>query len=64
VFQQKGGYGLKVIFLGKFAIADAEIAKVWICKRCKARNKRGAEMCRKCGYKVLRPKRKEIRAKK
>ncbi|MEW6329017.1 MAG: 50S ribosomal protein L40e [Candidatus Micrarchaeota archaeon] len=50
--------------MGKFAIADAEISKIWICRKCKARNKRGAEKCRACGYRALRPKRKEIRAKK
>jgi large subunit ribosomal protein L40e len=53
-----------VILLGKFPIADAVIAKIWICKKCKSRNKAGAVMCRKCGYKALRPKRKELRAKK
>ncbi len=50
--------------MGKFAIADAEISKIWICRKCKGRNKRGAEKCRHCGYRALRPKRKEIRAKK
>ena len=29
--------------MGKFPIADAELAKVWICKRCKGRNRAGAE---------------------
>jgi large subunit ribosomal protein L40e len=50
--------------LGKFAIADREIAHVYICKKCKARNPYGSKKCRKCGYTALRPKRKEIRAKK
>ncbi|HQT45330.1 MAG TPA: 50S ribosomal protein L40e [Candidatus Micrarchaeota archaeon] len=50
--------------MGKFAEADAEISLIVICKSCKARNKKGAEKCRKCGYKVLRPKRKDIRSKK
>ncbi len=50
--------------MGKFAIADEEIAKVWICRRCKARNRAGATKCRKCGYKYLRPKHKELRTKK
>ncbi len=50
--------------MGKFPIADAEISRTYICKRCKARNRAGAEMCRKCGYTSLRPKRKEVRAKK
>ena len=35
--------------MGKFPEADAEIAKVWICLRCKTRNHRGAKKCRKCG---------------
>jgi len=53
-----------VMFVGKFAIADAKISEIWICRKCKARNPRGAERCRKCYYTHLRPKRKEIRAKK
>ena len=50
--------------MGKFPIADAEISKIWICKKCKSRNKAGAEKCRKCGYRSLRPKRKDIKVKK
>ncbi|MCK4319219.1 50S ribosomal protein L40e [Candidatus Micrarchaeota archaeon] len=50
--------------MGKFPEADAEIARIWICSRCKVRNKAGVKKCRKCGSKYLRPKRKEIRAKK
>jgi len=53
-----------VLTMGKFAIADAEIARIWICKKCKGRNKAGAKRCRRCGYGVLRPKNKEIKAKK
>ena len=50
--------------MGRFAIADAQIMKIWICRKCKTRNARGAEKCRKCGCRHLRPKRKDIRAKK
>jgi len=50
--------------MGKFPLADAELTKIWICRRCKARNRAGSKMCRKCGYKVLRPKRKDARVKK
>ncbi len=50
--------------MGKFAEADAIISKIAICKKCKARNKAGMDHCRKCGYKWMRPKRKDIRAKK
>ncbi len=50
--------------MGKFPEADAVLASTMICKKCKARNKRGVEKCRKCGSKDMRPKRKEIRAKK
>ena len=52
------------ILMGKFPIADAELSKIWICKKCKSRNRAGAAMCRKCGYKDLRPKRKDIKVKK
>jgi large subunit ribosomal protein L40e len=54
----------QVTFMGKFAIADAKISEIWVCRKCKARNPRGAERCRKCFYTHLRPKRKDIRAKK
>lgn len=50
--------------MGKFPEADAEITKIAICKRCKTRNKKGVKKCRKCGSKYLRPKNKEIKAKK
>ena len=39
-------------------------AKIWVCRKCKARNKAGVAKCRKCGSKYLRPKRREIRVKK
>jgi len=50
--------------MGKFPEADARLANIAICKRCKTRNKKGVTKCRKCGSKYLRPKNKEIRAKK
>jgi ubiquitin-large subunit ribosomal protein L40e len=50
--------------MGKFAIADHNLANVSICRKCKARNMMGAEKCRKCGSRYLRPKRKEKRVKK
>lgn len=50
--------------MGKFPEADAVLAKISVCLKCKTRNKRGMDKCRKCGSKFLRPKRREIRAKK
>jgi len=50
--------------MGKFPEGDAEISKIVICKRCKTRNKKTVPKCRKCGSSYLRPKRKDIRAKK
>ncbi len=50
--------------MGKFPEADARIAQVNICRKCKTRNKRAVDKCRNCGSKYLRPKRREIRAKK
>jgi len=47
--------------MGKFPEADAQITKIWICKKCKARNKKGAKKCRKCGYTYLRPKKKGLK---
>ncbi|MEM4255322.1 MAG: 50S ribosomal protein L40e [Candidatus Norongarragalinales archaeon] len=43
--------------MGKFPIADKAFTGVLVCKKCKARNPRGAEQCRKCDYRSLRPKR-------
>jgi large subunit ribosomal protein L40e len=48
--------------MGKFPEADAQIIKIWICKKCKARNKKGAKKCRKCGYTSLRPKKKDLKS--
>ena len=42
--------------MGKFPEADAFLAKIVICRKCKSRNKLGVKHCRKCGYKYLRPK--------
>lgn len=50
--------------MGKFSIADDNLANVSICRKCKARNLLNAEKCRKCGSRYLRPKRKEKRVKK
>ncbi len=50
--------------MGKFQLADEAISRVWICRKCKGRNRSGSEKCRKCGSKYLRPKRKTLRAKK
>jgi ribosomal protein L40E len=50
--------------MGRFPIADEELARVVICRKCKARNRAGSTMCRKCGSRYLRPKNKELRAKK
>jgi len=50
--------------MGKFPIADAELAQIWVCRRCKSRNRMGSEKCRKCGYGALRPKRKRTIVKK
>ncbi|MDE1856369.1 MAG: 50S ribosomal protein L40e [Candidatus Micrarchaeota archaeon] len=50
--------------MGKFAIADEQLAKTVVCRKCKARNKAGSKMCRKCGSTALRPKSKELRVKK
>ncbi len=50
--------------MGKFPLADEKLSQIVVCRKCKARNKAGTKMCRKCGSKALRPKRKELRAKK
>lgn len=50
--------------MGKFSLADEALTKIWVCRKCKARNKAGVEKCRKCGSRYLRAKRKESRVKK
>jgi ribosomal protein L40E len=50
--------------MGKFPLADEALTRVSICRKCKTRNKVGAERCRKCGSVYLRPKHKELRVKK
>ena len=42
--------------MGKFPVADRAFLDVVICKKCKARNPKGATRCRKCFYPSLRPK--------
>jgi large subunit ribosomal protein L40e len=50
--------------MGKFPMADESLLRIAVCRKCKSRNKLGAEKCRKCGSRFLRPKRKESRVKK
>ena len=50
--------------MGKFAESDAVISNIFICRKCKARNKRNSKKCRKCGSVYMRTKRKDIRVKK
>ena len=52
--------------MGKFPEADKVISSISICRKCKTRNKKTRSKCRKCGASSenLRPKRKDIRAKK
>lgn len=50
--------------MGKFPLADEALTRVWICRKCKSRNKAGREKCRKCGSAYLRPKNKVLRVKK
>lgn len=44
--------------MAKFPEAEASLMNVKICKKCKARNPKPAEKCRKCGYKSLRARKK------
>ncbi|KAF1078970.1 50S ribosomal protein L40e [Methanogenium marinum] len=45
--------------MARFPEAEARLLDKKICMRCNARNAPRATMCRKCGYKNLRPKNKE-----
>jgi len=49
--------------MARFPEAEARLLNVKICMRCNARNPIKARVCRKCGYKGLRPKSKERRGK-
>jgi len=48
--------------MAKFEAAEERTLEKMICMRCNARNPKGAERCRKCGYSKLRPKAKESRS--
>lgn len=50
--------------MGKFPVADAEIIKIMICRKCKSRNSIHNKKCRKCGSTFLRHKNKTVRRKK
>lgn len=47
--------------MASFEKAEARTLDKMICMRCNARNPKGADNCRKCGYGNLRPKSKEPR---
>jgi ribosomal protein L40E len=49
--------------MGRFPEADAELAEIKICLRCKTRNSVNRKKCRKCGSTYFRPKRRDIRTK-
>lgn len=42
--------------MARFPEAEARLLRVKICMKCNARNAMRATVCRKCGYKGLRPK--------
>ncbi|MAI04828.1 MAG: 50S ribosomal protein L40e [Euryarchaeota archaeon] len=42
--------------MARFPEAEARLLHVKICMKCNARNAMRATVCRKCGYKGLRPK--------
>lgn len=50
--------------MGKFALANEALTNIWVCRKCKGRNKAGVLKCRRCGSKYMRVKRKEARVKK
>lgn len=45
--------------MARFPEAEERLLEKDICMRCNARNPKGAESCRKCGYSKLRPKNRE-----
>ncbi|MFB6284064.1 MAG: 50S ribosomal protein L40e [Halobacteria archaeon] len=45
--------------MAKFPEAEKRLLDCDVCMRCNARNPQGADSCRKCGYKRLRPKNRE-----
>ncbi|MCS7120988.1 MAG: 50S ribosomal protein L40e [Archaeoglobaceae archaeon] len=50
--------------MARFPEAEARLFNVKICMRCNARNAWKAKVCRKCGYRGLRPKSREMKGKK
>ena len=58
--------------MAKFAEAEKRLFRnVYVCRRCKSKIrisspsalKKGKAKCRKCGYRILRPKHKEAKGK-
>jgi large subunit ribosomal protein L40e len=47
--------------MARFPEAEERILNKKICMKCNARNAVRAERCRKCGYKHLRVKSKEVK---
>ena len=50
--------------MARFPEAEKRLLYKKICMKCSVRNPINATVCRKCGYKGLRMKSKEIKAKK
>ena len=48
--------------MASFDAAESRNLEKLICMKCNARNAKGADRCRKCGYGNLRPKATESRA--
>ena len=51
---------MEEFLMARFEEAENRMFNVKICLKCNARNPAGATTCRKCGYKGLRFKAKEI----
>ncbi len=50
--------------MAKFKEAEKMISEIKICKKCKTRNGKNVDRCRKCNSPYLRPKRKMLKMKK
>ena len=47
--------------MARFPEAERRLFHMKICMKCNARNPWKATMCRKCGYKALRSKNKDVK---
>ncbi len=47
--------------MARFPEAERRLFRFLVCRKCKTKNPRGADKCRRCGSRALRPMRREAK---